>query len=82
MERAAGRRPDRRRRDVASRAWLGGRVRSDSIALGRAERAAITWSTSISVPATTAVSIGRRPSGATTAAASSACSSGSEPATR
>ena len=40
---------------VASSVWLRGRVRRPSIALGRAERAATAWSTSINVPATTAV---------------------------
>jgi len=51
------------------------------VALGRAERAAITWSTSITTEATTAVASTRRDvpavSGATTAAAIAACWNGS-----
>jgi hypothetical protein len=43
----------------------------------RTERAATAWSTSIASAAETAVAITPRPSGATTAAAISACCSGS-----
>jgi hypothetical protein len=62
--------------------WLGGRRDSDVVAASRNERAAIAWSTSIAVAATTAVPSTRDPargtSGATTAAAINECCSGSE----
>ena len=66
---------------ATSRLGLRGRSSCPVVALGRAERAAITWSTSITTEATTAVASTRRDvpavSGATTAAAIAACWNGS-----
>jgi len=66
---------------AVSTLWLRGRVTSDVVARIRTERAATAWSTSITVAAATAVTTTRQParetSGAATAAAMSACWSGS-----
>ena len=73
---------DARRRDRDAEAVAARPRASEQHRSIRSERAATAWSTSISVPAATAVRTGAPPSGAATAAASSACASGSEAATR
>jgi hypothetical protein len=67
---------------ASSSVWARGRPPSVIHVMGRSDRAATRWSTSMSVPATTAVNTGPRPSvrtsGAATAPASKPCANGSE----